>query len=122
MSVRIVRTRSGEDVICDLFEVTTKDKSDGVVALQLRHPYLVFITPGMEAEADGEIHKLSSPDINFEPWIPLSKDKAIMLKLDEVVSAYETYDEVIEKYNELVEAVTHGDRNQSPSTEERESE
>ena len=31
-----------------------------------------------------------------------------MLKLDEVVSAYETFDEVIDKYNELVEAVTHG--------------
>ncbi len=31
-----------------------------------------------------------------------------MLKMDEVVSAYETFQEVIDKYNELVEAVNHG--------------
>lgn len=118
MSVRIVRTRSGEDVICDLYEVTTKDDPETPVAFQLRSPYTVWISKGIDAECDGEIHKISSPEISFEPWIPLSKEKIIMLKLDEVVSAYETYDEVINKYNELVEA-TH---DQSIIDEERESE
>ena len=31
-----------------------------------------------------------------------------MLKLEEVVSAYETFEEVITKYNELVEAASGG--------------
>ena len=40
MSVRIVRTRNGEDIICDLFEVTTKDEPEKTVAFQLINPYL----------------------------------------------------------------------------------
>ena len=40
-----------------------------------------------------------------------------MLKLDEVISAYETFDEVIAKYNELVEATSGKDS----TTEKRES-
>ena len=120
MSVRIVRTKSGEDVICDLYEVTTKDDNDKVIALQLRNPYQIYISAGMDIETDGEVHKVSSPDINFEPWAPLAKERTLMIKLDEVVSAYETYDEVIEKYNELIGAVEHGP--ESSSTEKRESE
>ena len=30
MSVRVVRTRNGEDVICDLFEVTMKDDPENL--------------------------------------------------------------------------------------------
>jgi hypothetical protein len=119
MSVRIVRTRSGEDVIADLYEVTTKEDQETVIAFQLVNPYSVWISKGMNAEYDGEIHKISSPEISFEPWMPLLKDKAVMLKLDEVVTAYETYDEVLDKYKELVEA-TNG-RTESDSPEERES-
>jgi len=44
----------------------------------------------------------------MRPWAPLSKDKHILLKLDDVVSAYETFDIVIEKYNELVEVAKNG--------------
>lgn len=120
MSVRVVRTKSGEDVICDLYEVTTKQDDEKVIALQLRNPYSIYISSGMDIEADGEVHKVSSPDINFEPWVPLAKDRTVMIKLDEVVSAYETYDEVIEKYNELIGAVNG--QSENPSTEERESE
>ena len=47
-------------------------------------------------------------DIDMRPWAPLSKDKHILLKLDDVVSAYETFDIVVEKYNELVEAAKSG--------------
>jgi len=120
MSVRIVRTRGGEDVISDLYEVTTKEDQETVIAFQLVNPYLVWIQGGMSAEADGEIHKLTAPEISFEPWMPLLNGKAIMLKLDEVITAYETHDEVIEKYQELVEA-TSG-KSESDSPEERESE
>ena len=34
MSVRIVRLKGGEDVICDLYEVTTKDNPKEAVALR----------------------------------------------------------------------------------------
>ena len=118
MSVRIVRTRNGEDVIADLFEVTTKDDQENVIGFQLRNPYNVWVTQPFDAVQDnGEIQKITQPELRFEPYAPLLKGNAIMLKLDEVISAYETFDEVIAKYNELVEA-TSGKGN---PTEERES-
>ena len=108
MSVRIVRTRNGEDVIADLYEVTTKEDTEKAIAFQLIHPYNVFIDEGISVESPGEIQKISSPEISFQPWAPFSKDNTLMLKLEEVVSAYETFEEVITKYNELVEAASGG--------------
>ena len=110
MSVRIVRTKNGEDVISDLFEVTTKEDPEKAVAFQLRYPYNVWLEnreePELLTEVEGQerLNKNSNPNIRFEPWAPLSKDRSIMLKLDEVVSAYETYPEVEEKYNKIMEA------------------
>ena len=43
MSVRIVRTRNGEDIICDLYEVTTKAEPEKPVAFQLSNPYNVWL-------------------------------------------------------------------------------
>ena len=50
------------------------------------------------------IHKMTGLEITMRPWAPLSKGPHIIVKLDEIISAYETHDEVVEKYNELVEA------------------
>ena len=118
MSVRVVRTRNGEDVIADLFEVTTKDDQENVIGFQLRNPYNVWVTQPHDAVLDnGEIQKLTKPELRFEPYAPLLKGNAIMLKLEEIVSAYETYEEVIKKYNELVEATSGKDN----TAEERKS-
>ena len=113
MSVRIVRTRNGEDIICDLFEVTTKEKPNDPVALQLKNPYNVWLEGVdkprvlIETDAEPEVQKLPDPEIHFRPWAPLSVDKKIMMKMDEVVSAYETYPEVVKKYNHLVLSLIH---------------
>ena len=107
MSVRVVRTRSGDDVICDLFEVTTKDDTEKPVAFQLVNAYYLYLVdpnPEIEIEGGGEINKISKPEIKFEPYAPFCKEDRIMVKLDEVVTAYETHDEIINKYNQLVEA------------------
>ncbi len=110
MSVRIVRTRNGEDIICDLYEVTTKDEPEKTIAFQLSYPYNVWLEGVdeprflVENEDGEEIQKITDPEIYFKPWAPLSSKKQIMMKMEEVVSAYETYPEVIEKYNKLVEA------------------
>ena len=110
MSVRIVRTRNGEDIICDLYEVTTKEKPNEAVAFQLSYPYNVWLEgvdePRFLVEDDnGEnLQKITDPEIYFKPWTPLSSKKQILLKMEEVVTAYETYPEVIEKYTKLVEA------------------
>ena len=43
MSVRIVRMRNGEDVICDLYEVTTKENPKEAVALRMDYPNNITI-------------------------------------------------------------------------------
>ena len=127
MSVRIVRTRHGEDVICDLYEVTTKDEPTVAVGFQLNNPYTVWLQGKkteepkilVEDDAGDIVSKIKDPDIYFQPWIPLSSNKQILLKLEEVVTAYETYPEVINKYNTLTEA-DGGDTNKTPADESAE--
>tara|TARA_B100000282_G_C31521449_1_gene394119 strand:+ start:78 stop:461 length:384 start_codon:yes stop_codon:yes gene_type:complete len=127
MSVRIVRTRNGEDVICDLYEVTTKEDPSKAVAFQLNNPYIVWLQGKkteepqilVEDDAGDIVSKIKDPDIYFQPWIPLSSNKQILLKLEEVVTAYETYPEVINKYNTLIEA-DGGKPNQTPVDESTE--
>ena len=71
MSVRVVRTRNGEDVICDLYEVTTKNEPNTPVAFQLSDPYNVWLEgldePRLlaENEAGEEMQKISDPEIHF---------------------------------------------------------
>ena len=111
MSVRIARLRNGEDIICDLYEVTTQDDPDKAVGFQLKYPYSVWVSIPYQKENDDVIYgseeevttKITEPTIQFEPWMPLAKNKTIMLRMDEVVSIYETHDQVLEKYNQLVE-------------------
>ena len=127
MSVRIVRTRHGEDVICDLYEVTTKDEPTVAVGFQLNNPYTVWLQGKkteepkilVEDDAGDIVSKIKDPDIYFQPWVPLSSKKQILLKLEEVVTAYETYPEVINKYNTLSEA-DGGDTNKTPADESAE--
>jgi len=106
MSVRVVRMRNGEDVIADVFEIAANDEPKKAVAFRMDHPYNVCVVETDQellVESEG-VQKMSSPEIQFAPWAPLAKDRRVILRLDEIISAYDTYPEVIEKYNELVEA------------------
>ena len=106
MSVRVVRMRNGEDVIADVFEIAANDEPKKAVALIMDHNYNVCVVETDQehlVESEG-VQKMSSPEIQFAPWAPLCKDRRVILRLDEIISAYDTYPEVIEKYNELVEA------------------
>ena len=108
MSVRVVRTRNGEDVICDIREVTSaEEETKGkILGYQLMNPYTIWVSDGMSAEDDsGNIHKISNPEITMIPWLPLAKEKdRIMVRYDEIITAYETHDEVVKQYNELIGA------------------
>lgn len=130
MSVRIARLRSGEDVIADMYEVTggpetEKDGERPPVAYQLREPYSIFMREGLsmnigvEDDVDPNIHKISDPEVVMQQWAPFNKNSYVFLRIDEVIAAYETHDQIIEKYNSLVEARQHGEReNAAPNTEE----
>ena len=119
MSVRVVRTRNGEDVICDIREISQEGENK-VLGYQLIKPYTVWISEGMTAEDDdGNIHKLSNPEITMEPYAPLAKEQKIIVRYDEIISAYETHDDVVTKYTELVGA-TNGIEPESDPVEGQE--
>jgi len=106
MSVRIVRLRSGEDVIADVYEIAAQEDPKKAVAFRLDHPYSVYLDEGNELLVETEgVQKMSKPELTMQPWAPLAKDRKVVLRLDEVISAYQTFDEVIEKYNEILEAL-----------------
>ena len=119
MSVRVVRTRNGEDVICDIREISQEGEKK-ILGYQLIKPYTVWISEGIDAEDDdGNIHKLSNPEITMEPYAPLAKEQKIIVRYDEIISAYETHDDVVAKYTELVGA-TNGIESESPVDDKQE--
>ena len=78
MSVRVVRTRNGEDVICDIREISQEGETK-VLGYQLIQPYsfgslkecllrMIMVTS----------IKLSNPEITMEPYAPLAKDKKLL--------------------------------------------
>jgi len=115
MSVRIARLKNGEDIICDLFEVSTKEYPDKVIAFQLKDPYNLAILDEDQFPLDIETDESTGsesfvdefkeiePDIDMRPWAPFASKKELMVKPDDVLTIYETYPEIIDKYNELVE-------------------
>tara|TARA_B100001250_G_scaffold242827_1_gene208726 strand:- start:411 stop:821 length:411 start_codon:yes stop_codon:yes gene_type:complete len=118
MSVRIVRTRSGEDIICDIREIMQEgDQQNKVLGYQLTDPYFVYLSEEMTATDDeGNIHKISNPQITMVPWAPLAKERFVIVRFDEVIAAYETHDDVLNKYNQLTEAQS-GRGNDAGATE-----
>lgn len=113
MNVRIVRLRDGEDVICVLYEATMKNDPKTVIGYQLENPFCIWMKDGVEPAVpedeelepgEGMIMQITDPEIGFNPYAPLCKDDRILIKLDEVVTIYQTYPEIIEKYTELIEA------------------
>lgn len=125
MSVRIVRTKSGEDIICDLHEVVTKDEKETVIGFQLSKPYTVFLesAPQQEeflVEGESPIQQVSETVLMMEPWIPLAAKPHVIVRADEIVTVYDALPDVIEKYNELVEVSNGRERSETDSSENEE--
>lgn len=88
MSVKLLVLKSYEDVVADVKEMLSGDKVIGYI---LNNPYLVRL----EDESNGLPARVS-----FYPYVALSKDKAIPIPCDWVVSIVEPLDEVKNSYLE----------------------
>lgn len=92
--------KSLEDVVADVKEMLSGDKTIGYV---LNNPYVVTIKAGEQTQ------------VGFYPYAPLSKDKAIPIPCDWVVSIVEPLDEVTQSYLEQVNGQNSGTGEQSDS-------
>ena len=103
--IRVVRTRNGDDVICDIQEITQEGEKK-ILGYQLEHPYYAHLDEELTVDYDSGndevgVNKITNPTLILHPYAPLSKDTKIIVRFDEIVSAYEPNDLVLEKYNLL---------------------
>jgi hypothetical protein len=122
MTVKIARLRSREDVIADFKEVFGPEDEQGnkrPIAYAMRLPYEIRVLEiDMNQDHKGSIRKVSEPELFFAPWAPLSKEKDIFLRMEEVISLYDPHDAVMEKYTEITKVHQDGQR-ENPAPEER---
>lgn len=110
MSVKIVRLRSGEDIIADIKEVTTKE-TEQVAAFQFEDPFSVGLQNEIAddtIELDGEKNepiRMHKPQVHMISWIPLSASRVVYVEPSEVVMAYDPHPTVLDQYNRILEVV-----------------
>ena len=92
MSIKLLILKSYEDVVADVKELMAGDKVIGYV---LNNPFLVRLDDGVDN---------LPARVTFYPYAPLSKDKAIPIPCDWVVSIVEPLDEVKNSYMEQFNA------------------
>lgn len=92
MSVKLLILKSYEDVIADVKEMVSGEKVIGYV---LNNPFLVRLEDPTED---------LPTRVTYYPYAPLSKDKAIPIPCDWVVSMVEPLDEVKNSYLEKLNA------------------
>lgn len=92
MSIKLLILKSYEDVVADVKEMLSGDKTIGYV---LNNPYVVRLEDQTET---------LPTRISFFPYAPLSKDKSIPIPCDWVVSIIEPLDEVKNSYLEKINA------------------
>lgn len=113
MTVKLVRLKNGEDIIADLKEVVDNDNKS-IAALQFDTPFMVGIDePAENMFSDGSEGgtKITTPRIRFFPWAPLSRDRVLYIDPSQIVCIYDPYQQVLEQYEKLVEAMNHGGGN-----------
>ena len=85
MNTKLVRFRSGEDVLCDLINETDTD-------IVVENPIVAV------PQAQGQL--------GFAPWSPLAKEKvALTVPKDYIVYITEANDNIVEQYESLFSTV-----------------
>lgn len=99
MAAKLAILKSGEDVISDIKEIVSEEDNKAISYL-FTNPYAVklFTQQGEEKQ---------EYSVSFNPWIPLSKDKSIVVPLDWVVCVVDPIDMVVESYEEKVNGRTN---------------
>ena len=94
MTVKLVRLKSGEDVITDVSEMYRDETS--LIGYLFKRPCVVYLHPIVDE--DGKTgHK-----IELSSWMPLTKDDQIPVPLDWVVTMTTPVDKLMEMYQKDV--------------------
>lgn len=85
MSIMITRLLTGEEVLGDMTQVDSE-------SVRIDNPTLIA---AMRNQQTGNV------DVHMAPFIPLSSQTHVMLRLENILCQYEPVVEVVNKYNRM---------------------
>tara|TARA_R100000458_G_C8135230_1_gene148625 strand:+ start:18 stop:410 length:393 start_codon:yes stop_codon:yes gene_type:complete len=107
MTVKIVRTAVGEDVIADVKEAYPDRETYSPIGYVLTNPYTVTISATaemlFEEGTTDDPQKINDLNLELFPWIPLSVNNNCLMQLHQVSTIYDPHPEVLAKYEKLTE-------------------
>lgn len=95
MTVKLVRLKSGEDVIADVSEMYRDETS--LIGYLFKRPCVAYLHALFDDENGKTGHK-----IELTSWMPLTKDDQIPIPLDWVVTMTTPVDKLMEMYQKDV--------------------
>ena len=114
MSIKLALLKSGENVIADIKELISEEKVCGYLFTK---PYFVSTRKAPILTEENEPLNSSNLEVAFEPWIILTKDQKIPVRMDWVVTIVEPLDSVVKMYEEKVNG-EQGETDQDNSSDE----
>lgn len=95
MTVKLILTRNGENLIADVQEMVIGEEPDHrVIGYYLTKPCVMMLNP----DSDQKSNTSNKLNIKLYPWMPLSKDEKIPVVTDWVITLTEPIDSLKESY------------------------
>ncbi len=103
--IKLVFTRDGDNIICDLQEAVNKETGERQAYI-LTIPYKVKITEDPESPVNMETFEDQEVKIRYTPWNPFTIDQKIAIVPDYVISVMEPSPSILQTYLSNVRSKT----------------
>ena len=119
MTVKLLLLKSGEDIVADVKEMVVGDEENPrVVGYFLTKPCVVKMKNHNQLPDVDDNRKVSSFDVSFYPWVPMTKDSVVPIGTDWVVTMTNPIDKLNNMYTKNV--LNYGNEdNQDSGSDER---
>ena len=103
--IKLVFTRDGDNIICDLQEAVDKETGKRQAYI-MTIPYKVWIIDQPETPVNMETFEDQEVKIRYTPWNPFTVDQKIAITPDYVISVMEPSPSILQTYLANVRAKT----------------
>ena len=95
--IKLVFTRDGDNIICDLQEAVDKETGQRQAYI-MTIPYKVWIIDQPESPVNMETFEDQEVKIRYTPWNPFTVDQKIAITPDYVISVMEPSPSILQTY------------------------
>jgi len=107
MTVKVALLKSGEQIICDMKEMVSEERTIGYF---FEFPYVVNLR-SPELVLDKDPNSPLQLEISLFSWLPLSKDYKVPVPTDWVVTIFEPTKKLKDMYDNILKKVTKNTQN-----------